>query len=65
MSQIMTGKVTKGTGHMLLGGKASAEAAPARNAIRMRRHPQASTMVWARRVIVTVVISAAVRRGKA
>jgi hypothetical protein len=42
--------VMKGIGQTSVGGSASTDAAPARNAIRMRRHPQASTIVWARRV---------------
>jgi len=42
-SQTRIGKVMKGTGQTFVGGSASAEEAPARNAIRRRRHPQAST----------------------
>ena len=58
--------MTKGTGQMFVGGSASVDAAPARNAIRMRRHPRASTIVWARRLSVTAGgrISMVLRRGE-
>ena len=45
--------MTKGTGQMFVGGSASVDAAPARNAIRIRHQPRASTIVWARRLSVT------------
>ena len=59
--------MTNGTGKMSVGGNASVDKAPARKAISARRHPQASTMVWAKRVSVTggVRISMALRRGTA
>ena len=48
------------------GGSASVVAAPARNAIRTRRQPQASTIEWARRASFTAgaEISAAPSSGE-
>ena len=54
----------KGIGHMLAGGSARTDEAPARNAIRLRRHPQASTIVWAQRVSVTAGAWISLARGR-
>src|SRR5262245_8289357 len=50
MSHTRTGKVTNITGQMLNGANASADTAPAANAMAARCQPQASMMVWASRV---------------
>src|SRR5215510_5574164 len=51
VSQTRIGKVTSITGQTLNGASASADTAPATNAISTRLRPQASTIEWAKRVM--------------
>src|SRR5215472_10522642 len=56
-----TGNVKKSTGQALSGAIARAETAPAVNAMKRRRQPQARTMLWTR--LLSVTVHAALARG--